>query len=88
VPIKGLTVDDALANPDILRGAPGRLKAPAEVPELIADAQAKGWRVTTLGKGSHEGAGLRLLGPDGATIRYHPFGAHHPGPTGMWPAVR
>jgi hypothetical protein len=80
VPTEGRTTNDVLANPDVLRAAPGRLRTPADVPELIADAQAKGWRVTTLGKGGQEGAGLRLLGPDGATIRFNPFGTHHSGP--------
>ena len=73
-------VDDIFANPSILRSIPGKVKTPADLPGLIADAQGKGWRVTTLGEGSQKGAGLRLLGPDGATIRFNPGGTRHTGP--------
>ena len=73
-----LTVDAIMRNPDLLRPAPGRLLRRADASDLIADAKSKGWRVTTLGEGTQEGRGLRMLGPhDGQTIRYHPAGGHH-----------
>jgi RHS repeat-associated protein len=79
-PRRSLTVDDVFDNPDSLRAAPGRLKTPTEVSDLIADAQSKGWRVTTLGEGAQKGQGLRLIGTDdGQMIMYHPSGGHHGG---------
>ncbi len=70
-------VEDVFENPNVLRAAPGRLNTPSDLPDLIADAQSRGWRVTTLGEGSQEGTGLRLLGPDdGRLIMYHPEGGH------------
>ena len=78
-PAKGLTVDDVINDPNLLRKSGGNLRTPADVPELIADARAKGWTVTQQAQGSQAGRGLRMYGPiDGQTIRYHPGpGSHH-----------
>ena len=85
---KTLTVDDVLNDPDVLRTAPGKVKTPSDISDIITDAQSKGWTKTTLGKGSHRGEGLRLLGPDGATIRYNPGGARHFGASAYWYVAR
>jgi RHS repeat-associated protein len=76
------TVEDFLNNPALLRG-----KSPAEIEALIG--QTPGWRIETLGKGSHAGQGWVLReytqagNPTGRMLRWHPGGGHH-GPAPYW----
>jgi hypothetical protein len=77
------SLHDVLANPKLLKG----LK-PAQLRMLIGRIPA-GWRVETLGRGSHKGLGyvLREYLPNGEAsgrlIRWHPGGARH-GPHPYW----
>jgi hypothetical protein len=79
------SIDDVMANPKLLAG-----KTPAQVEATIG--QSPGWRVETLGKGSHAGQGWVLrqyneVGhPTGPQIRWHPGGGHH-GPDPYWRVV-
>ncbi len=50
-----LTLDDVISNPSLLNGL-----GPEDVPQLVAEAQSRGWRVETLGRGSRAGQGLIL----------------------------
>lgn len=76
------SVEDLLSNPQLLSG-----KTPAEVEGLVGDSP--GWRVETLGRGSHEGQGWVLReyddagNPTGRVIRWHPGGGQH-GPDPYW----
>jgi len=82
------TVEEVLNNPNRLRTPSGRVRTPADVPDLIADAQSKGWTTTTHARGTHAGQSLRLLGPDGATIRYNPGTPRHFGSAPYWYVAR
>jgi len=77
-----LTVKKVLDNPDLLKGqSPGDVEA--------ALGKSPGWRIETLGKGSHEGQGWVLRqytpegNPTGRMVRWHPGGGHH-GPGAYW----
>jgi hypothetical protein len=76
------SVDEVLQDPSVLAG-----KSPAEVEAAIG--KTPGWRVETLGKGSHQGQGWVLRqytengDPTGRMIRWHPGGGHH-GPDPYW----
>jgi RHS repeat-associated protein len=76
------TVYDVLRNPSLLTG-----KGPAEIKAILG--KTPGWRVETLGKGTHEGQGwiLREYAPNGKPtgrmIRWHLGGGHH-GPDPYW----
>jgi len=79
------SIDDVLANPQLLRG-----KTPAEVEPILKDTP--GWRVERLGQGGHKGPGWVLRqynergNPTGPQLRYHPGGGHH-GPDPYWRVV-
>jgi RHS repeat-associated protein len=76
------TVEDVLRNPNLLDG-----KGPAEIQALIG--KTPGWKVETLGQGTHAGQGwvLREYNAAGETtgrlIRWHPGGGRH-GPEPYW----
>jgi hypothetical protein len=81
------SVDDILANPNLLQG----LK-PSDVMFRLRGNVPQGWRIETLGKGAHEGQGFVLrqytpIGkPKGPQIRWHPGGGHH-GPEPYWRVI-
>jgi hypothetical protein len=70
------SVDEVLQDPSVLAG-----KSPAEVEAAVGNTA--GWRVETLGKGSHQGQGwvprqyTENRHPTGRMIRWHPGGGHH-----------
>ncbi|MGH9961031.1 MAG: hypothetical protein ACREBC_28580, partial [Pyrinomonadaceae bacterium] len=72
------SAEDVIANPQLLSG-----KAPAQVEAIIG--KTSGWRIETLGKGSHKGQGWVFReytprgDPTGRSIRWHPGGGHHGG---------
>jgi hypothetical protein len=77
-------IQNIFDNPWQLNG-----KAPGDISDVTDWAQENGWRVETLGRGSHEGEGfvLREYTPDGQPtgrmIQWHPGGGHH-GPDPYW----
>ena len=81
------TVDDVVANPNLLRG----LK-PHDVTLRLQGKIPSGWKIESLGKGAHKGQGFVLReygtkgGPTGRMLRYHPGGGHH-GPGGYWRVI-
>lgn len=76
------TVDDVLANPQLLAG-----KTPTDVQGILENSP--GWSIETLGKGAHKGGGWVLReynaagNPTGRMLRWHPGGGHH-GPLPYW----
>lgn len=76
------TVNDVLRNPNLLAG-----KGPAEIQAILG--KTPGWRIETLGQGSHAGQGWVLReytaagNPSGRMMRWHPGGGHH-GPNPYW----
>ncbi|WP_162834174.1 hypothetical protein [Amycolatopsis circi] len=79
------SMEDVFANPQLLRG-----KLPDEVEKVLKETP--GWRIETLGKGSHQGEGWVMRkynergNPTGPQLRWHPGGGHH-GPEPYWRVV-
>lgn len=79
------TVDDVMANPQLLKG-----RHPALVENILKDTP--GWQVETLGRGSAQGRGWVFRqytdagNPTGLQLRWHPGGGHH-GPDPYWRVV-
>ena len=82
-PALGTSLGSVLKNPSQLKGL-----LPQNLPGLIEEAVRLGWRVETLGRGSHKGQGLVLREVvngklTGRIIQWHPGGGHH-GPNPYW----
>lgn len=79
--VTGGIADNVLRHMDIMRyvfHSPANARSvltnriPAEVPELVAAAEARGWTVTTLARGQDAGSGLRMYDGRGMAIRWTP----------------
>lgn len=77
-------INDLFEDPWQLDG-----KGPGDISDVTNWAEQNGWKVETLGRGSHQGDGfiLRQYGsngkPTGRMIQWHPGGGHH-GPDPYW----
>ncbi|MCG3132768.1 MAG: hypothetical protein FLDDKLPJ_03634 [Phycisphaerae bacterium] len=84
--VRGISgaLDDVFANPSLLRS----FRSPAQATSLIQRAEAAGWDVDNLARGSHQGEGLRMMEVvngkhTGRNIYWHPGGGEH-GPSPYW----
>ena len=79
------SIDDVYANPQLLSG-----QHPVMVESMLRGTP--GWRIETLGRGSHAGQGWVFRqytgagNPTGLQLRWHPGGGHH-GPAPYWRVV-